>query len=164
MVFASPLVKLVMFALLTGIRLPSVVWAQLRDEEFIRQHAPPYVAQALKDLKACEFDLHREKGERAATLARASRICYVLGELAEDRQRLAYYEQGKQYAEMLVEEEPSRMEGYYWLAENLSGVAEVGGAGRALRILPEIVGLLEKAVSMDPSYDQAGPHRVLGSI
>jgi tetratricopeptide (TPR) repeat protein len=108
--------------------------------------------------------LGQGQGDRGTTLIRLSRVCYNLGELVEDSQRLAYYENGKYFAELLAKEQPARVEGHYWLASNLSGVAEVGGAGRALRLLPEIVEILYKASSMDPAYDQAGSHRALGSI
>ncbi len=150
--------------LLGGPCHPVKGWAQLRDSAFIRQNAPPYLARALKELEACEKDLAQGKGDRGTTLIRLSRACYNLGELAEDGQRLKYYEKGKYFAELLAKEQPARVEGYYWLASNLSGVAEVGGAARALRLLPEVVEIFYKASSMDPAYDQAGSHRALGSI
>jgi|UniRef100_A0A7C3WTD1 tetratricopeptide (TPR) repeat protein len=123
-----------------------------------------YVEKELKNLETYQRDLQQCKGERVETLARLAQVCFHLGELVPPDQKLYYYEQGRCYAEMLARECPSRVEGHYWLALNLCGVAEVGGAGRALRLLPQIVEIMEKAASIDPAIDQAGPHRVLGRI
>lgn len=155
---------LLALSFLVGFFEPTNSWAVLRDSEFIRQNSPPYVAQAQKALKGYEKDLRQGKGERENILLRLAQVCYNLGELAEDSQRLAYYEKGRDYAELLRKEKPGWVKGHYWLAQNLSGVAEVGGAGRALRSLPEIVEILEKVALSDPIYDQAGAHRALGSI
>jgi len=138
--------------------------ALLRDADFIRQTSPPYVAQALKELKTCEQHLQQGRGNREQILLRLSQLCYLLGELTEGGQRLPYYEKGRDYAERLLEEKPHSVKGLYWLAQNLCGVAEVGGAGRALTLLPDIVELLEEVAARDPAYDQAGAHRALGSI
>ena len=143
---------------------PTNSWAILRDSEFIRQNSLPYVAQAQKDLEKFEKDLRHGKGRQEDILLQLARVCYNLGELTEDSQRLAYYEKGRVYAELLLKEKPGWVEGHYWLAQNLSGVAEVGGAGQALPSLPEIVKVLEKVAVSDPTYDQAGGHRALGSI
>lgn len=155
---------LLALAFLVGFIGPTNSWAILRDSEFIRQNSPPYVAQAQKDLEKNEKDLRQGRGERGNILLQLAQVCYNLGELAEDNQRLAYYEKGRDYAELLLKEKPGWVKGNYWLAQNLSGVAEVGGAGRALRSLPEIVKILEKVAAGDPRYDQAGAHRALGSI
>ncbi len=144
--------------------VPDKGLAQLRDEEYIRRQAQPCVSRFLKELRACERDLPQARSGRQAGLIRLSRVCFNLGELSEHSRRLAYYEQGESFAEILVKEQPERVEGHYWLGLNLGGVAEVGGAGRALRLLPEVVEIFTKAVSMDPAYDQAGAHRSLGCI
>ncbi|MDI6852572.1 MAG: hypothetical protein QME75_03060 [Deltaproteobacteria bacterium] len=143
---------------------PHESFAQLRDEEYIRRHAQPYISRFLKELKAYERDLPKAKSGRRAALTRLSRVCFNLGELTEHRHRLAWYEKGKSFAEILVKEEPGRVEGHYWLGTNLGGMAEVGGAGLALQTLPELVKIFAKAASIDPVYDQAGAHRSLGGI
>jgi tetratricopeptide (TPR) repeat protein len=137
---------------------------EMRDVEFIQEHSQPYVAKALQDLEEYKRDFLQNNGERSNNLLRLSKLFATLGELAETEQRLDYYEKGKYYAGMMTREYPAWADGHYWLALNLCGVAEVGGAGRALRLLPEIVEHLERAADIDPTYDQAGPHRVLGRI
>jgi tetratricopeptide (TPR) repeat protein len=151
-------------AILLVLVSPGTGGAQLRDEEFIRQQAPPYLARFQKELEICEKDWQQRKGPRPLVLRRLSQLCFYLGELAEPGQRHAYYEKGKHYAEILRKEQPHRVEGHYWLAANLAGIAEVGGAGKALQMLPEVVEIFSQAASLEPAYDQAGAHRALGSI
>ncbi len=137
---------------------------EMRDIESLRLNSESYVTKALKDLETQQRNLRQGNGVRANTLIRLAQVCFTLGELVEAEHRLDYFEKGKYYADMVVREYSSWADGHYWLALNLCGVAEVGGAGRALRLLPEIVEIMEKAASIDPTYDQAGPHRVLGRI
>jgi tetratricopeptide (TPR) repeat protein len=64
----------------------------------------------------------------------------------------------------LIKEQPQRVEGHYWLALNLCGLASVTGAKNGLSLLPSIIDLLEISLILDEAYDQAGAHRVLGRI
>lgn len=107
----------------------------------------------------------REPGEgREIDLIRVSRISFILGELSPKEEKIRYFEKGQHYSEILVREKPDGPEGHYWLALNLCGLAEIGGARRGLKLIPEIVAELEKTLRENPAYDQAGPHRVLGRI
>jgi len=138
--------------------------AEMRDVKFLKSSSKPYVTKSQKDFEVHQRHLLQDNGERSNTLIRLAQICCILGELMEAAQRLDYYEKGAYYAEMLIRENPGWAAGYYWKGINLCGVAEVGGAGRALRLLPDIVEIMEKAAAIDPTVDQAGPHRVLGRI
>jgi tetratricopeptide (TPR) repeat protein len=119
----------------------------------------------LKDeLARLENEL-KEPGEgRAHDLMRASRISFLLGELSPKDEKSRYYVKGQHYSEILIKEKPDAPEGHYWLAMNLCGQAEQGGARRGLRMVPAIVEELEKVLKENPAYDQAGPHRILGRI
>ena len=117
------------------------------------------------EVVAClEKSLARKEGARGTTLAELARLFFALGETAKKHERLAWYEKGRHYAELLCREEPKRVEGYYWLALNLCGICQLSRAGRALSIIPTIVENLELALAIDQSYDQGGPLRVLGRI
>jgi tetratricopeptide (TPR) repeat protein len=115
-----------------------------------------------------EKTLPRAGEARLQKLIKLSRLCFILGDLgtkAEDKGiRRKYFDKGRYYAELLAQSEPQRVEGHYWLALNLAGLAEVGGAGTALRLLPAIVEELKIARSIDEAYDQAGPDRILGRL
>lgn len=97
-------------------------------------------------------------------LTEAARLSFILGEVEDRGEREAHYKRGQGYSETLIRMEPARVEGHYWLALNTAGLAEVGGARRALGLVPAIIRELETAASIDETYDRAGPHRVLGRI
>jgi tetratricopeptide (TPR) repeat protein len=120
--------------------------------------------QAAKALSLYQGLLSTAGVDRALVLARLGRTCFLLGQLAPDSQRMGYYEKGQPYAETLIREEPNRVEGHYWLAMSLCGQADVGGKLLGNRLLPRILEELQRAVSLDAAYDQAGAHRVLGRI
>jgi tetratricopeptide (TPR) repeat protein len=117
-----------------------------------------------KDLARYEDELTWVGEERANCLVCLGRLAFLLGELSPKDEKGQYYEKGQGYSEILVKEQPTWPEGHYWLALNLCGLAEQGGARRGLKLVPEIVGELEQALKGNPAYDQAGPHRVLGRI
>lgn len=116
------------------------------------------------DLARGEEELVGATGERANCLIRLARLCFLLGEMSPPGEKNRYFEKGRSYAEILAKEQPAWAEGHYWAALNLCGLAEVGGAKRGLRLVTQIVEDLERALGVDPVYDQAGPHRILGRI
>jgi len=116
------------------------------------------------ELASCEDELQQAAGERTNCLVRAARLAFLLGEMSPKLDKLSYFEKGRKFAETLAQEQPDWAEGHYWLALNLCGLAELGGARQGLRLVPDIIKSLEQALKVNPAYDQAGPHRVLGRI
>lgn len=117
-----------------------------------------------KRLASYESDLFDGTEVQSASLAEAARLCFIIGQLGNREESEGYFEKGRSYAEILCRREPSGVAGHYWFAMNTAGLAGVGGAGRALRLIPDIVDELKAAAAIDGSYDQGGPHRVLGRI
>lgn len=101
--------------------------------------------------------------QRLAVLTRLARAAFFLGDLADGKARRRYYEQGQRFAEIIRQEFPARVEGHYWLGLNLAGLADANRL-QGPRLLPKIIGALERAAALDPAYDQAGAYRVLGRI
>jgi tetratricopeptide (TPR) repeat protein len=101
---------------------------------------------------------------RPLILAQLCRTCFILGELTPQKYCEGHFRRGKVYADTLIHEDPNLVEGHYWLALNLCGLAETCGYMVARRLLPQIMESLERAVALDETYDQAGAHRVLGRI
>jgi tetratricopeptide (TPR) repeat protein len=101
--------------------------------------------------------------QRLPVLARLARANFFLGDIANKGQRSHYYEQGRQYAQTILQEDPQRVEGHYWLGLNLAGLADANRL-QGMRLLPQILSELERAAAIDPGYDQAGAYRVLGRI
>jgi tetratricopeptide (TPR) repeat protein len=122
------------------------------------------LAQAQGALSQYEALLAAPGAPREALLSRLARVSFVVGDLAPQAQRRAYYEKGLAYAERLTREHPGDAAGHYWQALNLCGLAEVGGKLKGYRLLPRILEELQRALARDETYDLAGAHRVLGRI
>lgn len=122
------------------------------------------LGQALYALDLYRQTLSQAHPPQAPLLIRLARTCFVVGELTVASQRRKYYEEGRNYAKMLIKEQPARVDGYYWLALNLCGLADTCGAMEGRKLLPQIMKELKRAQALDSSYDQAGCHRVLGRI
>jgi tetratricopeptide (TPR) repeat protein len=116
------------------------------------------------ELARLEHELKEPCEGRENDLMRVARLSFMLGELSPKEEKSRYFEKGEHYSQLLVKEKPVGPEGHYWLAMNLCGLAEQGGARRGLKIVPEIVDEMQKALKENPAYYQAGPHRVLGRI
>jgi len=122
------------------------------------------VSQARRALALYEESLPTAGSGRPLLLARLARVCFILGDITKDSQRQGFYEKGRTYAEMLLKEQPAGVAGHYWLALNLCGLADVGGALQGRELLPTILEELQRSLTIDETYDQAGAHRVLGRI
>ena len=80
------------------------------------------LGQALYALDLYRQTLSQAHPPQAPLLIRLARTCFVVGELTVASQRRKYYEEGRNYAKMLIKEQPARVDGYYWLALNLCGL------------------------------------------
>jgi tetratricopeptide (TPR) repeat protein len=121
--------------------------------------------QARQALALGEALLLQTPAPPVALWTRLARVCFILGDLEDAKApRQAYYEKGKAYAEFLVREQPAAVQGHYWLALNLAGLADVGGMLQGRQLLPLILHELQRSLALDETYDHAGAHRVLGRI
>lgn len=132
--------------------------------EILLQSRTVYVQEADRTLAYYEKAMSENGDSRYVTLIQLARLCFVTGQLGEKSESERRFLKGRSYAEILCREQPDRVEGHYWLALNSACLAEIEGAGAALRSLSGIVEQLEKAQAIDETYDQAGVHRVLGRI
>jgi tetratricopeptide (TPR) repeat protein len=119
--------------------------------------------KGLQALAIYESLLPPSGAQRLPVLARLARANFFLGDIADKGQRSRYYEQGRQHAQTILQEDSLRVEGHYWLGLNLAGLADVNRL-QGRRLLPQILAALERAAAIDPAYDQAGAYRVLGRI
>ncbi len=122
------------------------------------------LAGALRALDLYAQNLSQSNPAEVPLLTRLARACFLIGELTVASQRQKYYEKGQTYAEMLLKEQPARVEGHYWLGMHLCGLADTGGAMQGRKLLPRIMEEMERARAIDETYDQAGSHRILGRI
>lgn len=120
--------------------------------------------QARQALARYEGMLAASGSARAPLLMRLAQVCFILGDLVPQEQRQGNYEKGLKFAEMLLKEQPVGVEGHYWDALNLCGLADTGGKLTGRKLLPRIMEELQRVLAIDETYDQAGAHRVLGRI
>jgi tetratricopeptide (TPR) repeat protein len=135
-----------------------------KDSRLLQQCFQKYLIAERNSVNLNLKELTPEGVFRLSTLSNLARSYFILGELEQTDVRRQYFEKGRYFSELLCREHPTRVEGHYWLALNLCGLCDFIGAGRALLLVPKIVEHLETALSLDQTYDQAGPHRVLGRI
>jgi tetratricopeptide (TPR) repeat protein len=149
---------------LTAPALASADCARLAGIDRLLASSGLDLAQAQKPLSACEDMLTAAQTPRAPLLLRLARVCFLLGDQVPQGERRVYYQKGLAYAEQLLREQPLGAAGRYWTALNLCGLADTGGKLQGRRLLPRILGNLQRVVALEETYDQAGAHRILGRI
>ena len=92
-----------------------------------------------------------------------ARACYWLGghRPAEDARKAAFT-RGMAAAEAAIAARSNRPDGYFWLAANMGGLAELGGIRAGLRYRRPVRDNLEKVLAMDPAFQQGSADRALG--
>ncbi|MEW6660534.1 MAG: TRAP transporter TatT component family protein [Thermodesulfobacteriota bacterium] len=158
--------KLIIAVLILLFLIPGLSAAadQVAEADSILKNPALDLSGAFRALDLYTLNLAKANPCEVPLLIRLTRTCFLIGELTVASQRQKYYEKGQTYAEMLLKEAPDRVEGHYWLALHLCGLADTGGAMQGQRLLPRIMEELEKARTIDDAYEQAGSHRVLGRI
>jgi tetratricopeptide (TPR) repeat protein len=90
---------------------------------------------------------------------------YRLGRAAkQSSERLRYFREGMARAQAGLAGHAEAPEGLYWLAVNTGAEALERGRFQALPALPEMERLLLRCHAVAPSYEHAGPARVLGRL
>ncbi len=135
-----------------------------QNDQIACENVPVNLKVIRETLASLEKGAAGKEGPSSMSLIEMARLCFILGELTGGDERLVYFNKGKSYSESLVQKQPERVVGHYWLALNLCGIAEALGGGKALLLIPTIVDHLEKGRSLDETYEQGGPLRVLGRI
>ena len=98
--------------------------------------------------------------EAARKLARAS---YWLGEHRQgDSARAAAFERGMAAAERAIAARSNQPDGYFWLAANMGGFAELKGIRAGLKYRKPVRDNLEKVLAMDPTFLKGSADRALG--
>jgi tetratricopeptide (TPR) repeat protein len=120
--------------------------------------------EARRALESREPKLPQAGEARPAALLELARFGFIGGLDGSKPERQKFRKKGRYYAEILIKEQPRRVEGYYWLALNLGGLAEIAGVREGLRLVPPMMENLQTALKLNETYDAAGPHRVLGRI
>lgn len=97
--------------------------------------------------------------ESAWKLARAE---YWLGTQAPQNERRAALERGTDAGRTASMLEPSRPEGYFWMAANMGTLAESYGLRQGIKYRGPIKDALEKVLMIDPAFQNGSADRALG--
>jgi hypothetical protein len=91
-----------------------------------------------------------------------ARAYYWLGTHAPEAERRAALERGVSAGENAVRLGPDRPEGHFWLAANMGTLAQSFGAAQGLKYRSRIKSELERAIAIDPLWEQASAETALG--
>jgi tetratricopeptide (TPR) repeat protein len=93
------------------------------------------------------------------------RALFFLGQEADDKpQARAFHKRAIKICERASQDEPSRVEGHFWLGVNLALLAALEKSLKALRHALAARRSLRRAIKLDPAYHAAGPLRVLARL
>ena len=84
------------------------------------------------------------------------------GHLETEPARVAGFETGMEGARKAIAVQPARPEGYFWLAANMGGLAELKGLRAGLKYRAQIRQNLEKVLAIDPAFQKGSADRALG--
>jgi tetratricopeptide (TPR) repeat protein len=120
---------------------------------------------------------HLESAERAATIWESklaanptdfesawklARATYWLGGHMPKDAGQKQYERGIEAARKASMLQPSRPEGYFWMAANMGALAESYGLRQGLKYRGAIRDALETVLKIDPAFQQGSADRALG--
>lgn len=92
-----------------------------------------------------------------------ARACHWLGgRRATEDARKAAFTRGMAAAEAAIAARSNRPDGFFWLAANMGGLAEIGGVRAGLRYRTPVRDNLEKVLAMDPAFQKGSADRALG--
>jgi tetratricopeptide (TPR) repeat protein len=97
--------------------------------------------------------------ESAWKLARAE---YWLGTQGPDDRRRPALERGTAAGRTASTIEPSRPEGFFWMAANMGALAESYGLRQGIKYRGDIKNALEKVLMIDPAFQKGSADRALG--
>ena len=102
------------------------------------------------------------RGQDFESSWKLARACYWIGTQGPDAGRRASLERGVAAGEQAAKITPARPEGHFWLAANMGALAESFGAMQGLKYRGRIKNALERALAIDPAWQQGSADRALG--
>lgn len=105
--------------------------------------------------------LEKEPGDYEA-LWRLARCYWFLGDRAAGKDRLAYFEKGRAFAEKATKANDAGIDGHYWHAALIGCVGQERGILNSLFMIPSIRRELERCLELDPRHAEA--HDVMGQL
>jgi tetratricopeptide (TPR) repeat protein len=117
-------------------------------------------AQRAADLWSQRLSARPGDFDAAWKLARAG--YWLGGHLGTEEARIGAFEKAMDAASKAIAAQPARPEGYFWLAANMGGLAELKGLRAGLKYRSAIRQNLEKVLAIDPAFQKGSADRALG--
>jgi len=93
---------------------------------------------------------------------KAARAEYWIGTQGPEAERRAALERGTDAGRTASTIDPSRPEGYFWMAANMGTLAESYGLRQGIKYRGPIKDALEKVLMIDPAFQKGSADRALG--
>jgi hypothetical protein len=93
---------------------------------------------------------------------KAARAEYWIGTQGPEAERRAALERGTDAGRTASTIDPSRPEGYFWMAANMGTLAESYGLRQGIKYRGPIKDALEKVLTIDPAFQKGSADRALG--
>jgi tetratricopeptide (TPR) repeat protein len=142
--------------------LPSTSTDSVADADVLFSYGedPARDLQALATLtRALVTDAHNYQ-----VLWRAARAYYQVGDDASDREKQHYFERGIEVGQSAVVQQPTGVEGHFWLAANYGGLSAIRGIWPAFQMVKKVRAEMETALRLQPDYEDGSAYRALGEI
>ncbi|MGE3538309.1 MAG: TRAP transporter TatT component family protein [Candidatus Tectimicrobiota bacterium] len=121
------------------------------------------LAQQRRILSLLEQALSTDPGNYQL-LWRATRACYKAGDATTDASKSTYFERGIALGQRAVAQQPTGVEGHFWLGANYGGLSEVQGMLKALQTVKKVRTAMQMVLQLQASYAQGDAYRALGEI
>jgi tetratricopeptide (TPR) repeat protein len=116
--------------------------------------------QALATLtRALVTDAHNYQ-----VLWRAARAYYQVGDDAGDSEKQRYFERGIEVGQSAIGQQPTGVEGHFWLAANYGGLSAIRGIWQAFQMVKKVRAEMEIVLRLQPDYEDGSAYRALGEI
>lgn len=140
---------------------PALAWAATDDADVLYANRTSLTdARQSAALWRDALQKRPDDFEAAWKLGRAG--YWLGGHLETEPARVAGFETGMEAARTAIAVQPSRPEGYFWLAANMGGLAELKGLRAGLKYRTAIRQNLEKVLALDPAFQKGSADRALG--
>src|SRR5438105_15485476 len=97
-------------------------------------------------------------------LWRAARASYHVGDDVSTREKSHYFERGIETAQRAVAQQPTGVEGHFWLAANYGGLSEIRGIWQAFQMVKKVRTEMEMALRLQAGYEDGSAYLALGEI
>ena len=99
-----------------------------------------------------------------ALLWRAARSYYYTGDGAAKKEKVRYFERGREVANRAITQSSNAVEGHFWLAANEGGICREKGGLTAFRMVGKVRAELEIVLRLNDAYEEGSVYTALGQI